>query len=353
MPILFRWQLHVLLVRLLMTQGALLAIFAVIEAFDKSRLLGHGMTGSILVEYIALKIPMMMAEFMPVTLLIAAAIHLLSLSRHQELVVLRAVGLGVSKVLLPLLTGAVLAAGTMMLLGQWVLPATNVRLNQIEQVNVHGQQATQLQRVQWSRDGHRFFRVEPLDGDAVSLMVLDVDAQGNWQRRIDGKRAVYRDGAWHMHQVTVSTPDAVSGMVVTKMAAMRLPAAQVVTGSHKPWPNEMNMLQLYRFANHLQQAGLDDSGYRYALHCQLARPFSCLIMVLLALTFCAQIGGRIAGGYGGMVVALVLGLLLYIAGNASGMFISGERLPPLFAAWLPDLVFGGLATFLLLHKEGY
>ncbi|MDQ6950371.1 MAG: LptF/LptG family permease [Mariprofundales bacterium] len=353
MSILFRWQLQALVSRLLLTQSALLAVFFVIEAFDKSRLLGHGMTGSILVEYIVLKTPMMIAEFMPITLLIAAAIHLIGLSRHQELVVMRAAGLGVGSVLLPLLAGSLLAAGVVLLFEQWVLPATNVRLNQIERVNVHGGKPITEQKVQWYRSGHRFFRVAPLDGEWVSLLVLDVDGQGNWQRRVDSKRARYRDGAWQMHEVTISRPDASRGMVVTQQALMRLPAPQGAIGGHKPWPNEMGVIKLYRFANHLRSSGLEDESYRYALYRQLAQPFACLVMALLAIAFCAQVGGRSASGYGGMVAALVLGLLLYITGNASGMLIGGGGLPPGFAAWLPNMVFGGLAVFLLLHKEGY
>jgi len=352
MSILFRWQLRALFVRLLMSQSALLAIFIVIEAFDKSRLLGHGMTGSILVEYIALKTPMMVAEFLPVTLLIAVAAHLLALSRHQELVVMRAAGLGSQAVLFPLLAGGLLAAGVLLLFEEWVLPATNVRLNQIERVNVHGQKLELQQKVRWYRDGHRFFRMAPLDGKSVSLLVLEVDGQGHWQRRIDSRRAEYRHGVWQMHGVTISQPDATQGMVVRRQKRLDMPASQGATGGYKPWPNEMGMLQLYRFSNRLRDAGLADSSYRYAFYRQLAQPFACLVMVVLAFIFCAQVVGRLGSGYGGVVITLVLGLLLYISGNASGMLVGGG-LPPGFAAWLPNAVFGGLALFILLHKEGY
>ncbi|MDQ6964853.1 MAG: LptF/LptG family permease, partial [Mariprofundales bacterium] len=186
MPTLFRWQFHGLLLQLLVTQMALLAIFVIIESFDKSRLLGHhGMTGVIMVEYIVLKIPFMIAEFMPLTMLIAGVIHLLGLVKHQEIVVMRAAGLGISKVMSPMVAVALLAVAVMVLLSEWVTPITNVRLNYIERVYVHGQSPVTRSKLSWYHDGNRFFRVEPLSADDVALLVIESDDQGQWVRRID------------------------------------------------------------------------------------------------------------------------------------------------------------------------
>ena len=353
MPILFRWQFHALLHRLLFTQLALLAIFVIIEAFDKSRLLGHhGMTAGVMIDYILLKAPLMVAELMPLTLLIAAAIHLVSLSRFQELVAMRACGLGLGKVALPMVAVALVAIVIMVVLTEWVTPATNVRLNYIERVHVHGQAPLTTRKLHWYREGNRFFRVEPLTGDRVALLVVESDDQGRWRRRIDARQARYRNGFWEMERVVISQPDRDRGVVVTRMDHLRLPAGSGAATIRQPWPNEMNGWQLMRFAARLHALGLDDSGYRYALQRKLAQPVSVLIMVLVALAFCLQQGGgRRASGYKGLALGLLFGLLLYISGNAVAMLTGGGRLPVAFAAWLPNLVFGGLALFVLLHRQ--
>jgi len=352
MPILFRWQFHGLMHRLVITQIALLSIFIIIEAFDKSRLLGHhGMTGAIMVEYILLKIPLMAAEFMPLTLLIAGAVHLLHLSRYQEIVVMRACGLGLIKVAMPMVAVAAVAIAVMVMLTEWITPATNVRLNYIEQVNVHGQQPLTQRALHWYHEGSRFFRVEPLSGDDVALLVIDTDDQGQWRRRMDAKHAHYEEGSWNMSQVIISQPDQIQGVVVTRMGTMRLPARNGAGTVRQPWPNEMNGWQLMHFADRLHVLGLDDSGYRYALQRKLAQPVSVLLMVLVALAFCLQQGGgHRSSGYSGLALGLVFGLLLYISGNAMAMLTEGGRLPVAFAAWLPNMVFGGLALSILMHQ---
>jgi len=353
MPILFRWQFYGLMHRLLLVQLALLSIFVIIEAFDKSRLLGHhGMTGAIMVEYILLKMPLMIADFMPLTLLIAGGVHLLYLSRFQEFVVMRACGLGLGKVALPMVAVALVMVGGVLILTEWVTPATNVRLNYIEQVNVHGQKPLTQRKLHWYHDGNRFIRVEPLVGDDVKLLIVDSDDQGQWLRRIDAKRAQYRQGAWNMEEVVMSQPDHKQGIVVTHLKAMRLATISGAISERQPWPNEMNGWQLFHFSAHLHALGLDDRSYRYALHRKLAQPVSVLIMVLVALAFCLQWrGGRCSSGYRGLVLALVFGLLLYISGNAMAMLTGGGRLPVAFAAWLPNMVFGGVALFILMHQQ--
>ncbi len=354
MPILFRWQFHALLVHLFLTQAALLSIFVIIEGFDKSRLLGHhGMTGSVMVEYILLKAPFMVAEFMPLTLLIASVVHLLQMARHREIVVLRACGLGIGKVAAPMVAVAIVAIMVTLLFDEWVTPITNVRLNYIERVHVHGQQIADQRKRHWYRDGNRFFRVEPLSGERVALLVIDTDDRGRWLRRIDSSEARYRDGVWQMRGVVISTPDNAQGVSVTRLDEMRLPAGKGSVRSRQAWPNEMNAWQLWRFAQRLRALGMENSGYRYALQRKLAQPLSCLLMVLVALAFCSEPrSGRGGGDYRGMVAAVVFGLLFYISGNATSMLAGGGRLPAEFAAWLPNLVYGGLALFIFLqHLE--
>ncbi|RMH51567.1 MAG: LptF/LptG family permease [Zetaproteobacteria bacterium] len=352
MPILFRWQFLTLSMRLLLVQAALLSLFVVIEAFDKSRLLGHhGMTVPVLVEYILLKAPMMVAEFMPLTLLIASVVHLLLMARHRELVALHAGGLGLAKVALPMAAVALAGMGVMVLLDEWVTPVTNVRLNYIERVHVHGREPEEGRRMHWYRDGNRFFRMAPRGDGSMRLLVIETDGAGRWRRRIDAGRARYREGVWRMRDVVISAPDAHDGVTVTRLDAMELPAGNGGPQLRRPWPNEMNSLELFRFARRLDALGLESEGYRYALHRRIAHPCSCLVMAVVALAFCGRPrSGRGVGEYRASLGALCFGLLLYISGNAVSMLAGGGRLPPAFAAWLPDLLFGGLAVFLLLQR---
>ena len=114
----------------------------------------------------------------------------------------------------------------------------------------------------------------------------------------------------------------------------------------------MKFLELYHYTESLKQAGLSTTSFVFTLHRKFAAPAACLIMVLLAMALCTNMGSRIAATSWGLVSAITLGLLFYVLGNASGLLAGGERLPAAYAAWLPILFFGGLTGFLLIHKEG-
>jgi len=330
---------------------ALLAIFSIIEVFDKSRYLGHGMDSALLIEYILLKMPFMIAEFMPVILLISVSLYISEISHHHELVAIRAAGLGLDKIIWPVfcvgLVGAVLSTS----IGEWVTPTTNSRLDTMERVIIY-QKAEAKQGTQWLKDGQRFYRLTPLNNHAFKMMMLETNDDGTWLKRMDASNARYLDGHWQLRNVYISEPDAKEGMLLHHEDRMFFASTIGPDTASPPSPRHMTLIQLYHYAHNLEKAGLSTTAFTFNLHKKLTAPFACLIMVLLALALCMNMGSRISATSWGLVTAITLGLLFYVLSNASGLLANGERLPTAYAAWLPVLFFGGLTGFLILHKEG-
>lgn len=351
MPTLFRWLFYGFLGRALGTMVALLAIYAIIEIFDKTRYLGNGMTTTLLIEYLLLKTPYMISEFMPVILLVSASIYVSEISHHQELAALRAAGLGVNKLLMPLISVGLLAALLNFAIGEWVTPTTNQRLDVIERVNVHNM-PDQHRGIQWLKDGQRFYRLAPLTNGRFSMLMLETDAKGGWVRRIDAASAYYEGGKWMLGNVHISKPSATEGMELEHKDELSFASQVGPDTADPPSPKHMQIIELARYARNLERAGLAASGFVLTLHQKIAAPFACLVMVLLAVALSMNMGSRISATSKGLIAAIVLGLTFYVLGNASSLLANGDKLPAAYAAWLPNLIFGGLAGFLMLHKEG-
>jgi len=355
MPTLFRWIFLGCLGRVMATLVALLAIFIIAEAFDKARYLGHGLTTGLMIEYLLLKIPFMVSEFMPVILLLAASIFIAELSHNHELVAIRAAGLGINKIIMPLLGVAVLAAGITFIIGEWITPVTNQRLDVIDRINIHHRPDTR-HGIQWLKDGHRFFRLQPLGKQSgepqFHLLMLETDTAGHWVKRVDAARASYHEGTWSLVDVNISHPGE-GGMVLSHLAHYQLASGTGPETADPPSPRHMHFMELLHYANNLEQAGLSSAGFRFSLHRKLAVPALCLVMVLLAVTLCMHIGNRRGTASWGIAAAIGLGLGAYVMGSATQITATAAYLPPGFAAWLPDMVATGLTGFLLLHREGY
>jgi lipopolysaccharide export system permease protein len=351
MPIVFRWIFAGCLRRGLATMIVLLGIFVIVEAFDKVRFLGHGLDGSMLVEYILLKMPFMISGFMPVIVLLACSIFLTELSHHHELAALRAAGLGLNKMLTPLLAVAAVAAGLSFAIGEWVTPITNTRLDFIERVHIHHQPEASRE-VQWLRDGDRFFRLTPLGDQHFKMMMIETDSSGRWLQRLDAADAVYADHAWSLSNVDISAPGGASGLRFEHKDDMRIDSAVGPGTASPPEPRHMRLFELGEYARNLQKAGMDASSYIFTFNRKLAAPLACFIMVVLALALCMHMSSRVSAASWGLATAICLGLAFYIFGDTSSLLASGDRLPASYAAWLPNLSFGGFAMFLLMRKEG-
>jgi lipopolysaccharide export LptBFGC system permease protein LptF len=83
-----------------------------------------------------------------------------------------------------------------------------------------------------------------------------------------------------------------------------------------------------------------------ALARKLAFPFVTVVMTLIAIPFAATTG-RSGAVYGiGLGIALAIGYWMLM--SAFGAVGSAGLLPPMLAAWGPNLLFGAGAAYLLL-----
>jgi lipopolysaccharide export LptBFGC system permease protein LptF len=83
-----------------------------------------------------------------------------------------------------------------------------------------------------------------------------------------------------------------------------------------------------------------------ALYKKVSFPLVTLIMTLIAVPFAVMTGRR--GALYGIAVGIVLSVVYWITINAFSAVGSAGMLPPLLAAWAPNLLFGAGAAYLLL-----
>ncbi|MCF6208688.1 MAG: LptF/LptG family permease, partial [Ghiorsea sp.] len=306
MTVLFRWIFVSSLMRIVAIALGIILLFMVAESFGKAALIGKTMTVSLLFEYLMLKIPFMVADFLPVIVLLGAAIYMTEISHHHELVALRSAGISMRYILTPLLAVAACVGFFTFAMSEWVEPSTNIRLDEMERTLVEGKKPVQLHGEQWLKDGQRFFRIQPLQGKYFSFMMLETDEQGQWQGRTDASKAYYAQGAWHLEKVFVSRPDASKGMKMQTLENLSIQTIISPATAEPPKPRDMQLLELYRFTESLADAGLDASDYEYQLHKKVAAPLACLIMVILAYSLCGNMGSRIAANSKGLLAALTL-----------------------------------------------
>src|SRR6185436_11532253 len=107
----------------------------------------------------------------------------------------------------------------------------------------------------------------------------------------------------------------------------------------------MTLAELRRAISDLSRAGFDVLDLRIALQSKIAFPLTCLIMAIVGLPFSFSVGKR--GALYGVAIGMAIGIAYW---GAIGLFEQMGRyeiLPPILAAWGPNLLFGtgGLYLF--------
>ncbi len=110
--------------------------------------------------------------------------------------------------------------------------------------------------------------------------------------------------------------------------------------------SEMNYDELRNYIRDLQQSGFDVVRLRVQLQKKIAFPLITLVMAVLALPFALSAGRR--GALTGVAVALLITVGYYVTAGLFEAMGNVSQLPPLIAAWMPDVIFGLAGGYMIL-----
>jgi lipopolysaccharide export LptBFGC system permease protein LptF len=110
----------------------------------------------------------------------------------------------------------------------------------------------------------------------------------------------------------------------------------------------MSFTELSAYIDHLRQSGLFDTiRLSVQLQRKVAEPVITLVMAILAVPFAVSMGRR--GGLAGIATAIGVAIVYWVVALVFGSMGNVATLPPILAAWSPDLLFGIAGAYLLLR----
>ena len=108
----------------------------------------------------------------------------------------------------------------------------------------------------------------------------------------------------------------------------------------------MSYSELHGHTERLRSGGFDVLQQQVDLARKVAFPFVTLIMTLIAIPFAVTMGR--SGTMAGIAVGIALALLYWGTISVSAALGAGGAMPPVIAAWAPNLLFGAGAAYLVL-----
>jgi LPS export ABC transporter permease LptG len=273
---------------------------------------------------------------------------------------MKACGISLYRVALPMMAGALLAGGVLFLLEQTVLGPSNRRAEAIRHVIRGGSPQTfDVLFRQWVTGSrgeiYHYNYYDPRERRLNGLSVYEFgDRMPVLARRTFAERATFAGGAvdaarvWDAEQgwTRELTPegDTRDFSPFTREELDLEPAAYF--GTQQPDERFMSYSQLREYTARLQETGFDVSAQLVALERKMSFPFVTIVMTLLAVPFAVTTGRR--GAMYGIGVGIVLAISYWVAISVFAALGTGGLVAPALAAWAPNLLFGAGAGYLLL-----
>jgi LPS export ABC transporter permease LptG/LPS export ABC transporter permease LptF len=330
------------------------------------------LVGDILRNHIALSVvgayllnltPSMLYNIAPLAVLIAALVTFGVMNRNSEIVAIKATGISLYRLIIPIVTMAGVLAVVLFLFDQYYLPQANRKQealrNQIKgrptQTYLHPEQKWMFGQKPLPGEPGRIFYYEFFDPDRnefANLSVFEFDP-GTFQltRRIFAKRVVWsRDSAgWVFENGWVRDVEGANVRDYRTFLETSFPEIRATPDYFKKedlQSQEMNFGQLDHYIHDLQQSGFDTKRLSVALWHKLSYPLIAVVMAVLAIPFALSMGRR--GSITGVAVAIGVALAYMVIDNLFGAMGYVNYLPAYMAAWSADVLFGLAGGYLLL-----
>jgi lipopolysaccharide export system permease protein len=170
---------------------------------------------------------------------------------------------------------------------------------------------------------------------------------------LDARSAKWIDHQWHFYNLTIRTFNPDGSMEIETAHEKIIPLKETPDDFKvaRREPEEMSYSELKSYINKIEKAGYQIPEYVPYLYAKLSFPFVCVIMPILAIPFALRVGSRGGGIARGMGLSIIIGFVYFVFFNFSLTLGKGGILPPWFSAWVANILFGSLGSYLILRVK--
>ena len=362
------YVLRTFLTNLLLILASFLVLTIVFTFFELISDIVHNKIHMLTVgEYLINQVPSLLYLVTPLSVLLGVLVTFGLMQKSNEITAMKATGISIYRAVVPILALSLGVAGGLFLLDQWYVPYANKRVETLKNL-IKGRPAQTYSRPdrKWifgqtskkhgseaqNRKIYYYEFYEPDRNVFGNISSFELDPHTfQISKRIFAARAHWSDDLqkWVFEKGWERSFD---GDTVTQYQPFEV---NTFAELNEP-PNyfkkevrqsqEMSYEELRNYIRDLQQAGFDVVRLKVALQKKLAFPLITLVMAVLAVPFALSMGRK--GALSGIATALIIAVVYWVTSSLFEAMGNVNQLPPLIAAWAPDVIFGLTGGYLIL-----
>jgi lipopolysaccharide export system permease protein len=331
-------------------------LYLIVDFFGRIRMfLSNDATARQIILHFGFGIPQIISHTIPVAVLLATLIAFGTFSRNNEVVAMRANGISIYRMTLPVLVLGIAISGAAFFFNEFVTPLANHKAKYIEFVEVKKQRRMGAfsQNQIWYRSRNAIYNFAlfvPERNILKGVTIHHFDPDFNLVMRIDAKEASWNSDRWILSDVMVTRFPPGDFPVIERHN--KLPADITENPSDlqsvQKDADEMSFFELWSFIRKLRSEGYDATRYLVDLHGKIAFTLVSIILVVLGVSFSlrSERSGGVALSIG---AGIIIGFSYWIVFALSISLGRSLTLPPFLAAWSANLLFAAASIALYLR----
>lgn len=366
MRLLDRYLLRELLIPLGFCLGGFLVFWLAFDLFNQlDEIKRAHLTLVQVMQYYAYRLPEMLFVVIPVALLLALLYALTNHARHHELTAIMAAGRSLWRLSLPYFATGLCLSLALYALNEGPTSAGNEAAERLLRQSTESATDRQWHRglnFRNERD-NRTWSAEAFHQVSGELRAPHVDygLPSGMRRQVYAARADWEGGSWTFTDARVYEYDFATNALPTPILVTNTLVLPELTESPTLIRSEIKIsgLNRLRAARKVELTIAEILNYRRLhpvlhprdralldtqLQSRLAAPWTCLVVVLIALPFGAASGRR--NVFVGVASSIAICFLYFILSRLTLAFGTGGQMPGWAAAWLPNMTFGAAGIWL-------
>ncbi len=338
--------------------AAVVGIYIVVDFIEKvDDFLEAGIPTIRMVTFLFYKTPFIIAQIMPVGLLLSVLVVFGLMSKNNEVAVLKSSGISVYLLLKPAAIVGVIFSVALFAISEFVVPAAMVKSNKIWLQDVRKKNLVSTREHDiWMKSPGKIIHIDHYKPEIQTIYGVTVnyfDPDFRLIRRVDAQKGVYEKNGWTLFDLLDQKLDkkndkfdaATKDRLFLSLSLLPEDLKKVVVK-----PEEMGMADLYRFIQKMEREGYVASRFRVDFYAKTALPLVCVIMSLLGTGLAVK--GKLKEGLPvSITYGLCIAFLYWIFFSFCLSVGYGEMLPPIIAAWMANLVFICIGAIVLINAE--
>ncbi|MCX5666532.1 MAG: LPS export ABC transporter permease LptG [Candidatus Omnitrophica bacterium] len=344
----FLWCLFVFVI-----MAVIIDIFSFIDDIVKYKI----PLGSVIAFYFYY-IPTIFIQIIPMAALLSTIYVLSNLNKNNEIIAMKSSGVGLWRILTPLLVLGFLISVFTFMVNDRVIPLTSkvsqmIRREELEKYKASDKELKVIENVAVYGTGNRivFARsYDTVEKKLSDIIIHEHDAKERLVLKTTANSAIWTGSEWKFIKVITYKVDNAGKILGSPVFYNE----KIIPLKERPrdFANKelkaefMSYQELHNYIDNFRGSGMKITrNLLVDLNYKLAFPFISLIIIMVAAPFALlTMRGGVMIGIG---TSIVIGLLYYAVIAISLAFGKAGILPPILAAWSGNIIFTGAGIYLL------